>query len=101
MDVLAAFEGFDWDDGNRSKNQLKHNVLDSECEEVFFNEPLLLTDDKKHSDVEHRIVAFGVTNSGRRPMIVFTPRGSLLRVISAREMNRRERTMYKSYEEAA
>ncbi len=101
MEVLRAFEGFDWDEGNRSKNQLKHNVLDTESEEVFFNEPLLLADDEKHSGAERRFVAFGVTNGGRRLMVVFTTRAKLLRVISARDMNRRERNLCESYEETA
>jgi len=87
------FTGFEWDAGNREKN-LKHNVHASECEQVFFNEPLLLLDDPKHSLAEDRFAAFGQTDQGRKLVVVYTQRGNLLRVISARDMNRREREFY-------
>ena len=85
--------GFVWDDGNNEKN-LKHGVHASECEQVFFNEPLVILDDPKHSVAEDRFAAFGRTDQGRRLVVVYTPRGSLIRVISARDMNRRERDFY-------
>lgn len=87
------FTGFDWDVGNREKN-LKHGVHASECEQVFFNEPLLILDDPKHSVAEERFAAFGQTDQGRKLVVVYTQRASLLRVISARDMNRREREFY-------
>ncbi len=87
------FTGFEWDDGNREKN-LKHGVHASECEQVFFNDPLLILDDPKHSVAEDRFAAFGHTDQGRKLVVVYTQRGSLLRVVSARDMNRRERAFY-------
>jgi uncharacterized DUF497 family protein len=87
------FSGFEWDGGNREKN-LRHGVHASECEQVFFNEPLVILDDPKHSAAEDRFAAFGRTDQGRRLVVVYTQRGSLLRVISARDMNRREREFY-------
>jgi len=87
------FDGFEWDGGNREKN-LKHRVHASECEQVFFNKPLLLLDDPKHSVAEDRFAAFGQTDQGRRLVVVYTRRGNLLRVISARGMNRKEREFY-------
>jgi uncharacterized DUF497 family protein len=87
------FTGFEWDAGNREKN-LKHEVHASECEQVFFNEPLLVLSDPKHSVAEDRFAAFGQTDQGRKLVIVYTQRGPLLRVISARDMNRREREFY-------
>ena len=87
------FARFDWDAGNREKN-LKHGVHASECEQVFFNEPLLILDDPKHSVAEERFAAFGQTDQGRRLVVVYTHRANLLRVISARDMNRREREFY-------
>lgn len=89
-----AITGFDWDDGNRNKNWLRHAVAAVECEEVFFNQPLLVTTDEKHSQNEERFYALGKTNSGRRLFVSFTVRGSLLRVISARDMSRKERNVY-------
>ena len=96
MDVVSEysdFAGFDWDEGNRDKN-LRHGVQNWECEQVFFNEPLLVLDDPKHSVAERRLAAFGRTDAGRTLAIVFTMRGSKLRVVSARDMNRRERRFY-------
>lgn len=87
------FAGFDWDAGNREKN-LTHGVHASECEQVCFNEPLLILDDAKHSVAEDRFAAFGQTDGGRKLVVVYTQRASLLRVISARDMNRKEREFY-------
>ncbi len=98
MESLFDFHGFDWDEGNAGKNLQRHDVTDGECEEIFFNAPLLLAEDVKHSDVESRFAAFGVTGAGRFLTVVFTRRKDLLRVISARDMNRKERTFYKQYE---
>ncbi|MFL6467280.1 MAG: BrnT family toxin [Pyrinomonadaceae bacterium] len=98
MESLFDFRGFDWDEGNAGKNLQKHDVTDGECEEIFFNAPLLLADDINHSDIQSRFAAFGITASGRFLTVVFTRRKDLLRVISARDMNRKERTFYKQYE---
>jgi uncharacterized DUF497 family protein len=88
--------GFDWDDGNSQKSLDKHAVTAREAEEVFFNEPLLVTGDAKHSKMEIRLQALGHTNLGRRLHINFTLRedDSKIRVISARDMNRKERSLY-------
>ncbi len=81
------FAGFQWDDGNLDKNLLKHQVQNWECEQIFFNEPLIILDDSKHSLSEKRWAAFGQTDAGRLLTIIFTKREKLLRVISARDMN--------------
>jgi len=91
---FEKFTGFQWDQGNSNKNLLKHHVEDWECEQAFFNEPLLVLDDPKHSLVKKRWAAFGRTDGGRLLVVIFTRRGNLLRVISAREMNRKEKTFY-------
>ena len=91
---FEKFAGFQWDQGNSSKNLLKRYVEDWECEQVFFNEPLLVLDDPKHSLVERRWAAFGRTDGGRLLVVIFTKRDKLLRVISAREMNRKEILFY-------
>jgi len=88
--------GFDWDEGNRDKNQIKHNVSTGEAEQIFFNEPLIVLDDDKHSDNERRYAAFGITDKGRTLVIIFTIRSSKIRVISARDMNRKERAFYEN-----
>lgn len=92
------FAGFQWDDGNIDKNLLKHNVENWECEQVFFNEPLIILDDSKHSLSEDRWAAFGKTDAGRLLIIIFTKREKMIRIISARDMNRRERKFYEKSE---
>ena len=88
--------GFDWDDGNTQKNHEKHNVNPAEAEQVFFNEPLLLLPDGKHSKKETRYHAYGKSNDGRKLHIAFTLRenNTLIRVISVRNMHRKERMTY-------
>lgn len=91
---LSSVTGFEWDDGNRDKNWEKHQVSNSDCEEVFFNLPLLLHPDQTHSQAEERYYVLGQTNEGRRLFISFTIRGENIRVISARDMSKRERNFY-------
>ncbi len=92
---LTKITGFDWDKGNARKND-KHGVSMAESEQVFFNEPLLLIADMKHSHVESRFHALGQTDEGRALHITFTLRnaGEKIRVISARDMHKKERTIY-------
>ena len=92
---LASIEGFDWDDGNACKSLDKHSVTQAEAEQVFAGEPLL-AEDFKQSEVEARFQALGQTMEGRRLYVTFTLRdnGKKLRVISARDMNRKERAIY-------
>lgn len=90
-----AVVGFDWDAGNLGKNS-KHGVDNRETEEVFFNQPLLVTPDDIHSGDEIRWRALGRTDAGRKLTVIFTLRksGTLLRVISARDMHRKEEALY-------
>lgn len=88
-------EGFDWDKGNARKNE-KHGVTQAEAEQVFVNEHLLLTPDKEHSTHEQRFRACGQTSSGRLLTVIFTLRakGTIIRIISARDMHLKERRVY-------
>lgn len=88
--------GFDWDAGNARKSIEKHAVSQFEAEQVFFNQPLLVLADIKHSQGDNRFHALGVTDSARRLHVTFTLRAesSLVRVISARDMHRKERQIY-------
>lgn len=92
----ALVTGFDWDEGNARKSAKKHGVSQGEAEQVFFNEPLILLPDRKHSDREQRFHALGATEDGRLLHVTFTLRdgGTLIRVISARDMHRKERMFY-------
>nr|VFK42863.1 MAG: hypothetical protein BECKTC1821D_GA0114238_10144 [Candidatus Kentron sp. TC]VFK42896.1 MAG: hypothetical protein BECKTC1821E_GA0114239_10225 [Candidatus Kentron sp. TC]VFK57311.1 MAG: hypothetical protein BECKTC1821F_GA0114240_101649 [Candidatus Kentron sp. TC] len=88
--------GFDWDRGNRRKNADKRGVSESEAEQVFLNHPLLLAEDAGHSQTERRFHALGVTILGRKSHITFTLRGegTLIRIISVRDMHQKERAYY-------
>ena len=92
--ILGLYEGFQWDIGNIDKNLIKHNVSNTECEEVFFNKPLIIKLDENHLQEEARYYILGKTNEDRKLFLVFTTRNSLIRVISARDMNKKERTVY-------
>ena len=95
MIELEKISGFDWDHANARKNE-KHHVSSAESEQVFFNEPLLLLSDVKHSNTEVRFHAMGKTDDQRLLHITFTLRaeGQKIRVISARDMHRKERKVY-------
>lgn len=89
----TRIEGFDWDDGNRRKNADEDAVEQGEAEQVFFNEPLIVSVDDRHRVSEPRFHALGRTQIGRGLHITFTFRGAgtLIRIISARDMHRQER----------
>lgn len=93
--VLGNCEGFEWDEWNSDKIWTRHRVSNGECEEVFFNRPLTVRHDVKHSkNAEQRYYALGKTDSNRFLFIAFTIREQLVRVISARDMNKKERRKY-------
>jgi len=94
MNLLDECEGFNWDEGNSEKNWSKHKVSRIECEQVFFNLPLLISIDEKHSEKENRWYLLGKTDLSRNLFVVFTVRDNLIRVISARDMNKKESKIY-------
>ena len=95
--ILRQSRGFEWDRGNIDKNWHKHHVSPSECEQIFFNHPLAVQDDIQHSNTEKRFYALGKTDMKRFVFIAFTLKNNLIRVISARDMSRKERRVF-SYE---
>ncbi len=99
---LDRAEGFEWDGGNSRKSADKHGVNQGEAEQVFFNAPLLVLTDERRSILEPRYYALGRTDAGRRLTISFTLRdaGRRIRVISARDMHRKERARYEQETEA-
>jgi len=101
MDIYKRLEkctDFQWDKGNIEKNWLKHGVSPSECEQIFFNLPLIAHEDIKHLQEENRYYTLGKTDANRFLFIVFTVRKSHIRIIFARDMNKKERQVYISYE---
>jgi uncharacterized DUF497 family protein len=97
-EILFGCTEFQWDRGNVEKNFIKHGVTQAECEEVFFNSPLLVSDDNAHSQDEARYYVLGQTEARRPLFLVFTVRGSALRVISARDMSNKEKRSYRRHE---
>jgi uncharacterized DUF497 family protein len=101
MDIYKKLEkctGFQWDKGNIEKNWLKHSVNPSKCEQIFFNLPSIAYDDIKNSEKENRYYSLGKTDADRFLFVVFTIRKDRIRVISARDMNRKERQVYEDHE---
>lgn len=92
--LLDECEGFQWDDGNAVKNWVSHSVSQVEAEQVFFNRPIRVAPSAWQTNAETRFAALGRSNQGRRLTIVFTIRQRLIRVISARDMSRKERRVY-------
>ena len=97
-EILFGCTEFQWDDGNEQKNYRKHGVTRSECEQVFFNSPLLVADDDEDSQREIRYYALGQTDAARLLFVAFTVRGTALRIISARNMSGKEKRSYQSHE---
>ena len=94
MKALPSSLEFEWDAGNFNKSVLKHSVSQREAEEIFLNRPLIVLEDYKHSAFERRFLALGKTDGGRLLFCSFTLRLEKVRVISIRDMNRKEALLY-------
>ena len=94
MQILTDVIGFDWDQGNKGKNFIKHQATDEECEEVFFDPQKKILKDVLHSGNEERYVLLGKTKIERLLFIVFTIRKQKIRIISARDINNKEKKLY-------
>ena len=97
--ILSGCRGFEWDKGNSDKNWEKHQVSIWECEQIFFNHPLEVAEDTRHSTEEDRFYALGRTDLKRLLFVVFAVRRGKIRIISARDMSRKERKLYEDHEE--
>ena len=95
---FSGIRGFEWDEANLFKNAVKHNVFDHEAEQLFFNHPLVIGRDHKHSAREERFYALGKSNHGRLLFAAFTIRLDKIRVISVRDMTKREARIYEEEE---
>lgn len=93
--ILSNCIGFEWDEGNLTKNWDKHKVTEGECEQIFFRQPLIVKRDKRHSKYENRYYALGKTDAERLLFLVFTVRKDKIRIISARDMTCAEEKRYK------
>ena len=96
IDELEGVTEFDWDEANTEKNWIKHKVKKSECEQIFFDPKNIGLSDPKHSQIEKRFLMLGSTKVGRKLIISFTFRGDKVRVISARDQNKKEKSIYEN-----
>jgi len=97
-EIVSRCTGFQWDEHSEVKVWKRRQAFVAECQEVFFNIPLVVQDDPKHSQGKPRFCCLGQTDAGRL-FVVFTIRGTLIRLISARDMSRKEREVYRKYEQ--
>jgi uncharacterized protein len=91
---MQEINGFDWDNGNKSKSLIKHTVTIEEAEQVFMDQLAMFFEDREHSDIELRFKVLGVTRQDRLLTVAFTIRNNKIRVVSARDMQRNERLVY-------
>ncbi len=94
FEIISDCVGFEWDSGNIDKNWKKHRVNWQECEEVFFNRPIVVSSYERRLNLEPRGYVLGQTNAGRKLFLVYTIRDRRIRIISARSMSRKERKIY-------
>src|SRR3989344_862559 len=94
MNKLPKPLNFQWDKGNIEKSFKKHKVTNKEAEEIFFNKPLKIFVDNRHSQTEKRFEAFGLTNKAKKLTVIFTIRDQKIRIISARTQNKKEMRQY-------
>jgi len=94
MQNFSNGQTFLWDKGNSNKNLQRHNVSDLECEEVFFDSNKVILKDKLHSSKEERFILLGKTKGQRLLFLVFTFRSQKVRVISSRDINKKEKYLY-------
>ena len=93
MKIDKGAAEFEWDEGNIGKNK-KHDVEDKEAEEAFFDEGKVIYKDHLHSQVEERFIILGKTRKDRLLYVVLTKRANKIRIISARDINKKERYIY-------
>lgn len=93
---LIKITGFEWDKGNIDKSYQKHGVTPNEAEEIFVDKNIGIEKDIKHQEAEERYIAIGMTLNEKLLFVVFTMRDSIIRVISARRANKKERRLYEN-----
>jgi len=94
MRIKRDVTTFEWDSGNLDKSYLKHGILPKETEEVFIDTESIVLPDVKHSQKEERFIIVGKSQNKLNLFVVFTVRGSKIRVISVRKMHREEVERY-------
>ncbi|MBI4252968.1 BrnT family toxin [Candidatus Uhrbacteria bacterium] len=92
---FSIYQEFEWDEWNIQKNQEKHRVTVVECEQIFSDPQKRIFNNRSHStNKEERFILIGSTARTRALYVAFTIRNKRIRVISARDLNRKERYLY-------
>lgn len=86
---------FEYDPPKAKRNQQKHGVSFADAEMVFFD-PLAIHDIDPDSIAEERFIAVGRGNSGLLLVVVYTLRGQIIRLISARRATKQEIKTYET-----
>ncbi len=94
MKIRGKIVGFEWDKGNLDKSYKKHGIEPKQTEEVFIDSESIVLPDVRHSQKEDRFIIIGRTLEKKHLFIIFTFRGSNVRVISARRMHKKEVERY-------
>ena len=87
---------FEWDARKAALNLSKHGVDFAEAMTVFGGPFEATIPDPVHSRAELRFVSIGLSQAGRLPVVVYTEREGLIRIIGAQEFTPRERREYES-----
>ena len=91
---LKKIVGFEWDEWNIGKSYKKHGIRPKETEEIFLDKDVQIETDIKHQEQEERYVAIGKTFEDKILFVVFTLRSNVIRIISGRRANKKERRLY-------
>jgi hypothetical protein len=91
---FEKIDGFDWDSGNIEKNLVKHGISCQEAEEIFLDINAIHLEDNKHSVKEQRFARIGKSFSGKILIAFFTIRKNKIRIISVRNVNKKENNLY-------
>lgn len=83
---------FEWDEEKNKINKRKHNISFETAQKVFADKNRIEWLDEKHSDDEDRYITIGRVNEIL--FVVYTERGSITRLISARRADKSERRKY-------
>ena len=85
---------FEWDEEKAESNLKKHKVGFEEAKSVFGDPFSITIDDPDHSSEEQRYIDIGKSASDKLLVVVYTERGSKIRIISCRKATLTERRIY-------
>ena len=87
---------FEWDSNKSKENEKKHKVSFEEAVSVFGDPLAVYFEDEDHSDLEQRNMIVGYSLHGKLLVVVFTERGNKIRIISSRQLTKKERKDYEN-----